>query len=119
VHAIIETPAYLAAAANAGLDEEERWAIVDAVAADPKMGDVIVGSGGCRKFRFARRGKGKSAGYRIITFFGGQNVPVFLITVFGKNEKANLSKAECNELKKLAGILIASLSVTDVIVRRG
>ena len=41
---------------------------------------------------------GKSGGLRIITFFGGVALPVFLMTLFAKNEQANLSKAERNEL---------------------
>jgi hypothetical protein len=39
--------------------------------------------------RVAGRGKGKSGGYRAITFYSGTALPVFLITVFGKGEKAN------------------------------
>lgn len=66
------------------------------------MGDPIPGTGGCRKFRFAGRGKGKSGGYRIITFFSGRTIPVFPITVFGKSEKSNLSRAEQNKLKSVA-----------------
>lgn len=53
----------------------------------------------------AGRGKGKSGGYRIIFAFGGGDIPVFLITVFGKGEKDNLSQAERNELAKLTKVL--------------
>lgn len=62
-------------------------------------GDLMAGTGGARKFRWAGRGKGKSGGYRIITYFGGDDIPVFLLTVFSKGEKANLSKADRNALK--------------------
>ncbi len=65
------------------------------------LGVEIRGTGGCRKFRFAGRGKGKSGGYRVVTFFTGESLPVYLITVFGKDMKDNLSDAEANELKKL------------------
>ena len=44
-----------------------------------------------------------------MTWFGGADVPVFLLTVFGKNERANLNKAERNALAKLTGQLKASL----------
>lgn len=110
MHTVIETPAYLAAAEDAGISEVERWAIVDAVAGNPEIGDLLKGTGGCRKFRFAGRGKGKSGGYRIVIYYGGGNAPVFLITAFGKNEKANLTKAECNGLRRLSATLAASLS---------
>jgi hypothetical protein len=69
------------------------------------MGDIMQGTGGCRKVRLAGRGKEKSGGYRIIFAFGGVQIPVFLITVFGKGEKDNLTKAERNDLAKLTKIL--------------
>lgn len=56
------------------------------------------GTGGCRKLRIARPGQVKSGSYRVITFYTGPDWPVFLLTVFGKNEKANLTKAERNAL---------------------
>jgi hypothetical protein len=57
---IIETPAYLSDAKVLGLTDAERTAIVDAIAHYPRLGDVIPGTGGARKIRFAGRGKGKS-----------------------------------------------------------
>lgn len=101
MHTVVETPAFLAAADLAGISEAERERIVEALARDPMLGVEIKGTGGCRKFRFAGRGKGKSGGYRIVTFFTGEMLPVYLITAFGKNMKDNLSDAEANELKKL------------------
>lgn len=98
MHAAVETPAFLAAAAKAGVSDAEREGMVLAIASNPMMGDEIPGSGGYRKVRFAGKGKGKSGGYRTITFYSGINLPVFLITVFGKGIKANLSKAEINAL---------------------
>lgn len=49
--------------------------------------------------RDAGRGKGKSSGYRIITFFSGADIPVFLLNVFAKGDKADLSKGERNALR--------------------
>jgi hypothetical protein len=62
---------------------------------------------GCRKLRLGGRGKGKSGGYRVVTFFTGKDLPVFLVTVFGKGEQANLNKAERNALAKLAKALVS------------
>ena len=102
---VIETPSYLADAEDAGLTEAQRAVIIDLLARDPTAGDLIKGSGGARKLRFAGRGKGKSGGYRIITYFGGNDIPVFLLNVFAKGEKVNLSKTEVNELRtELAGL---------------
>ena len=63
------------------------------------------GTGGIRKFRWASGNRGKSGGVRVIYYFHNESMPLFLLTLFGKNEKANLSKAERNELTKLANIL--------------
>jgi hypothetical protein len=68
------------------------------------------GCGGARKLRVRKPGTGKSGGYRVITYYAGNDVPVFLLTVFGKGEKDNLTKAECNALAGLTKLLKASLT---------
>jgi hypothetical protein len=45
----------------------------------------------------------------VITWFGGGDIPLFLLTVFAKGQKANLSKKERNALSKLSGTLRTSL----------
>jgi hypothetical protein len=101
---VIETRAYLARAEKI-LSEEERANLVEMVARAPECGDVMVGTGGVRKVRFALEGRGQSGGARVVYFFHNEDSPLFLLTVFGKNEKANLSKAERNQLAKLTAIL--------------
>src|SRR4051794_28540123 len=96
---VVETPDYLRDAKATGIGGDERRSIVDYVAANPAAGDLIVGSGGARKIRFAARGRGKSGGYRVVTYFGGDDLPVFLLNVFKKGDRVNLSKAEINELR--------------------
>jgi hypothetical protein len=105
MHAVIETNGYLKAADDAGMDEEERSAVVDLIAANPEAGAIMPGCGGARKLRFRKPGTGKSGGYRVITYFAGWDVPVFLLTVFGKGEKDNLTKAERNALAGLTKTL--------------
>ncbi|MEO6093366.1 MAG: type II toxin-antitoxin system RelE/ParE family toxin [Novosphingobium sp.] len=109
VQTVIETEAYLRAAKDAGMAEAEREAAVELVATNPEGGDVLQGTGGVRKTRLAGRGKGKSGGYRIVWYFGGDDIPVFLLTVFGKGEKANLSQGERNALRSLTATLRGSL----------
>ncbi len=109
MHTVIETEAYLSAAKDAGMTEPERKAAVDAVARDPTIGELIVGTGGCRKVRLAGRGKGKSGGYRVITFYADGHTPAFLLTVFSKGERSDLSQAERNGLGVLSKTLAASL----------
>jgi len=91
----------LASAKDEGLTEEERNAIVDFIANSPDAGDIMAGTGGARKVRFAGRGKGKSGGYRVITFFADLDIPIFLLDIYGKGSQANLSPAERNELRSI------------------
>jgi hypothetical protein len=98
---VVETPAYLRAAEKV-LSPAEMEDVVSMVAENPWCGDVMPGTGGFRKVRFARAGMGKRGGTRVIYFFWNENHPVFLIAVYAKNAKDNLTKAEQNQLKKLA-----------------
>ena len=107
---MIETESYLRDAKDAKMSEAEREAAVDLVATDPESGNVMQGTGGVRKARLSGRGKGKSGGYRIVWYFGGSDIPVFLLTVFGKGEKSNLTQGERNALRSLTGTLRGSLS---------
>ena len=101
MHTVIETPAYLASAREVGLTEEERDEIVSYLARQPDSGDLMPGTGGARKLRFAGRSKGKSGGYRVITFFADEEIPVFLLDIYGKGSRANPSQAARNELRKM------------------
>ncbi len=97
MHAVIETLQYLSDANSVGMSEEERLLIVHAISANPQLGDLMPGTGGARKVRFPAAGKGKRGGYCVVH-------PVFLLAVIKKGERADLSQAEKNELKKeLAG----------------
>jgi hypothetical protein len=103
---VVELPGFAAAIRDAGLSEGEARRVFDRIAAAPTAGDLIPGTGGARKVRFAGRGKGKRGGYRVITFYSGPEVPVFLITLFAKGEKVDLTQAERNAIKReLAGLV--------------
>lgn len=84
---------------GANVSEKEVNAIISYLAANPSVGQIIPGTGGARKFRHKSRGKGKSGGYRVITFYTGRDIPVFLIDIFSKGDKINLTKRERNQLK--------------------
>jgi hypothetical protein len=84
------------------MSEAARLALLSYVAANPGMGAAL--GGGLRKVRVAREGGGKSGGYRIIYVFGGTHMPIFLVTVFAKSERDNLSKAEQAAAIKLSRI---------------
>ncbi len=72
------------------------------VAKNPECGDLIQGTGGLRKVRLGIRGRGKSGGARIIYFYFGLSYPVFLLSVFAKNEKVDLDAKERKQLVKAA-----------------
>lgn len=94
------------------MTEKEREEIIGFLADNPAAGDEITHTGGCRKIRWAGKGKGKRGGYRVITFFSGETIPVFLLTVYAKNEKADLSADEARELGKLTKALVANYKGT-------
>lgn len=103
---VVETPSYLRSAEKL-FSADERNRIVTMVAADPECGDVIQGTGGFRKVRVGRGSIGKRGGARLIYILRNKEFPVFLIAVYGKNEKENLTKAERNELAKMADAIFA------------
>ncbi len=88
------------------LTESERRAVIDYLAEHPRAGDLMQGTGGIRKLRWGRGSRGKSGGARVIYYYHDQRIPLYLLTVFGKNEKDNLSKSERNDLAKLVSLLI-------------
>lgn len=91
--------------AKAIMTEEEREAAIRFIAMNPTAG-VSLG-GGLRKIRIPREGGGKSGGFRTIYIFGGRHMPIFLVTVFAKNEKDNLTKAEQAAAVELSKQIIA------------
>jgi hypothetical protein len=106
LHTIVETPEFLAQARGL-LSDQDRSELVDFLARNPTAGDLMQGTGGGRKLRWGVKGKGKRGGARVITFCGGPQMPAFLLTVFGKGERANLTKAERNELRAILAHLVA------------
>ncbi len=104
---VIELPEFLRKSSGL-LSPAERTSIVNYLAAHPAAGDIMRGTGGIRKLRWSARGKGKSGGARVIYYYHNSSMPLFLLTVFGKGEKANLSGAERNELARLTAILVKS-----------
>lgn len=83
----------------------ERLDIVNYLAAHPKAGDLMEGTGGVRKLRWGRGAQEKSGGVRVIYYVHSDLMPLYLLTLFAKNERANISKAERNELAELAELV--------------
>jgi hypothetical protein len=102
---VVETPEFIARAKTL-LDEEERGALISYLAANPTAGDLIPGTGGVRKLRWALAGRGKRGGARVIHFFHGPQLPLFALTMFAKNERVDLTQDERNEFRRLTRILV-------------
>ncbi len=103
---VVETPTFLRDSAKA-LSEEEREEVVSFLAANPESGDIMPETGGGRKLRWKAPGRGKRGGVRVIYYFYNQSLPLFLLNVFAKNDKATLTKTERNEMKSLLPRLVA------------
>ncbi len=106
MHAVALTHAFVRAAERAGMSDNEIANLVNLLADNPTAGQLIPGTGGCRKVRVGGRGKGKRGGYRTITFYSGEDLPLFLITVFSKGERTDLSKSDCNKLQTITKAIV-------------
>ncbi|MCU7835554.1 MAG: type II toxin-antitoxin system RelE/ParE family toxin [gamma proteobacterium symbiont of Taylorina sp.] len=84
------------------LSESEKEDLISYLSDNPNAGDLIQGTGGVRKLRWARRGMGKSGGTRVIYYHHSEMMPLF-----GKNEKSNLSMNEKQMLSKAVKLLIS------------
>lgn len=104
---IAETPEYIRCAEKL-LSDEERRDVLSYLATHPRAGDLMEGTGGVRKLRWSRGARGKSGGVRVIYYFHAETMPLYLLTLFAKNERANLTKAERNDLAGLVGLLVSA-----------
>jgi hypothetical protein len=87
-------------AADRLLTEAELFELMNKLSRSPDAGDVIPGSGGCRKLRFAAKGKGTRGGSRVIYFYRSQAGQILLLEIYAKNEKEDLSAADLKILKE-------------------
>ena len=96
---------------KSGLTEDDMIRLENEILAAPRKGDEIPGAGGFRKIRLSCEGsnKGKSGSYRVIYLYVQAYATVFLVLVFGKNDRANISKADANARQNCAGDLKAWL----------
>lgn len=104
---IAEVPEHIRRAEKL-LTGAERREILDYLAANHKAGDIMESTGGVRKLRWGRQSRGKSGGVRAIYYFHSDLMPLYLLTVFAKNERTNLARAERNELAGLVNMLVAA-----------
>jgi hypothetical protein len=79
-------------------DDDEFNRFESALLENPEVGDVITGTGGCRKVRWKRQGTGKSGGVRVIYYHLNANHRLYLLLVYPKNQQDNLTDAQKNAL---------------------
>lgn len=108
---VVETPEFLSATRKL-LDEDERAALIDHLARNPEDGDVIQGSGGVRKLRWGLEGRGKRGGARVVYFYHNSGMPLFALTAYAKNQRADLSQSDRNAFKALTKALVESYGKT-------
>ena len=100
MHTVIETPLFQNLVSDYW-GEEERGAFCAWLAANPDAGDVIPGSGGCRKVRWSRLGTGKRGGVRVIYFNRLANGEIWLLTIYAKSARDNIAAHTLKALKEL------------------
>jgi hypothetical protein len=81
------------------MSDDEYARLQNAIAANPRAGSVIPGSGGVRKVRWALRGRGKRGGIRVIYFLRLQHGEVWMLTMYAKSTIADISGATLRKIK--------------------
>ncbi len=113
---VVETQPFTRAAKKL-LSEAEKKQLKEEVAQIRELGNLIPGTGGLRKFRWARdNNKGKRGGARVIYYYMDDEVPLYLMGVYAKNEKETLSAKEKKEAR--AAIAAIKSDLTDPVKRR-
>ncbi len=83
MHTIVELPEYKKRVEKL-LSEDENKQIISYLAEHPKAGVLMQGTGGVRKLRWAKEGGGKSGGVRVIYYYHNEDIPLFMLSLFGK-----------------------------------
>jgi hypothetical protein len=81
------------------LNDEEYRTLQNILVEKPDSGDIIQGSGGIRKIRWAASGRGKRGGARVIYYWATQHDQIFMLYAYAKNERENLTKDQLSVLR--------------------
>lgn len=90
---VAETPLFTKQADDL-FDEDEKQDLIDYLSQNQHEGDVIPGTGGVRKLRYAASGRGKRGGARVIYYYCDETVPLYALLVYPKNAKSDLTPDE-------------------------
>lgn len=103
---VVETEVFLQRAKTI-IADQERDRLIAYLASNPEAGQVIPGTGGARKIRWAVPGKGKRGGARTSYYYHNEQVPLFLLDIYAKSQKATLSEADKRSLQRLLPLLVS------------
>ncbi len=101
---VAETPLFVRQADDVW-DVTERDEFVDFIARNPRAGDVIPDTGGVRKLRWRKAGTGKRGGVRVVYFYYDPNSPLYLLMVYAKAEREDMTPEEKKVVRKLSVVL--------------
>jgi mRNA-degrading endonuclease RelE of RelBE toxin-antitoxin system len=104
---VAETPTFTKQADDL-FDEEEKQALIAYLSQNPLAGDVISGTGGVRKLRYAASGRGKRGGARVIYYYYDEEVPLYALLAYPKNAKTDLTADD----KRAALAFVTALKAT-------
>ena len=86
---VVETPSFSRLCEDYWT-EDERGTFAVWIAANPESGDVVPGSGGCRKIRWSRTGTGKRGGVRVIYYNQIADGRIYLLLIYAKSAQENI-----------------------------
>lgn len=104
---VVETPIFIRRAEKL-LTDAEHADLIAYLASHPEAGDEIVGTSGVRKVRFAAMGRGKAGGVRVIYYFYDEQIPLYALLIYGKNERADLTAAQRKSVTAFAAAIKAA-----------
>ncbi|HEV2562814.1 MAG TPA: type II toxin-antitoxin system RelE/ParE family toxin [Rhizomicrobium sp.] len=101
---VAETDLFIRQAADIW-NSPEREAFVDFIARNPEAGDVVQETGGVRKVRWRRAGSGKRGGVRVVYFYYNENLPLYLLMLYAKSDREDMTAEEKKAARKLTAAL--------------
>jgi len=101
---VAETDLFIRQAADIW-DSPEREAFVDFIARNPEAGDIVPETGGVRKLRWRRAGTGKRGGVRVVYFYYNEDRPLYLLMLYAKSDRENMTSDEKKNVRKLTTLL--------------
>ena|SRR5713226_4175304 len=102
--AVFTLPAYDRRASKI-LSRAEKMALEDHIAETPEAHPIVAGTGGVRKARWGRGGRGKSGGVRAIYYFHYGRQAIYMLTLYAKSDQADLTEDDKRDIKRMVARL--------------